>query len=888
MSRKLVLTASTFGLLLFASCVFAGESFSGNTSLKIEAVDASERTVRGQEESKPGFFERIKRSVANWARDDEESESPHKSPQVQAKNITPSSVPMTPPKPVTASEVRDSSLPSSNPDKLVAERERRESRELVRERSTKLEQRMENAETTRSTRISEQDNTVSDQEDVYTRLERIRKRVLLDTPEEADVEGIETATPVVRRPATPQNTIASPERHVETVLESPAEQEEQARTQVYDVVAEEGRLTPANRTNQPAPLSKPAVSRPQIQSRQANEAVAGRSYWNEEVAATPKQLPSQPSQVARQEEQNNRSNLPPVGGINIPADSPWNHAGALNATTSRPQPISNQHASPLRRTASNRPAEPTASAPMVQGTASVSVPTPNKEKAFLVSPLLEVETEGDSKVIVGQESVYRIRLRNRGGAPAEQVILTVDVPNWIDILPPDVSTGTTAIIPKANQESRDFTWKISRVESMAEEQLVLHLVPQSRKTVDLRIKYDFHKNSAVARIEVQEPIIEMELQGPNEVLWGSKVGYKLFVRNTGNGDAEKVNLELLQTGSDMKSCPLPILRAGDEQIIDVDVWTGKQDHIDINILATGAYDLTSKVSKRVTVLKPDVTVSVESTEVQFVDSPAEFLVIVRNDGTAPATNLELTATVPLGARYVSNNAGGKATPQNQVVWKIPTIPVGEEFAAVVVCEPKREGECKLDAVVSDGNGLLASCSGTINAEAIADLKMEIENPQGPVEVGQEAVFTISILNRGTKTAENVEIIAAFARGLEPFAVEGANGTMNDGQVVFDKIPAISGGQTITLKVKGKADRPGNHRMRTEVICPAVNTHLIFEQMTYFYQKYSKNQSVAEKKSVVDSTSAPLSTARREEIEPQPLRKAPLSSTTVRDDPFLIR
>lgn len=879
MSRKLVLATSTFGLLLLASCAFANESFSGNASLKIDAVDASEKTVRGQEESKPGLFERIKRSVANWAKDDEELEATNHSPQVKAKNITPSSVPMTPPKPITASEVRDSSLPSSNPDKLVAERERRDLREPMVERSTKLEQRMEIAETPINTRSAERRNSLEDQEDVYTRLERIRKRVLEDIPEEPNTEVVEPAT---RRAATPQDIVSQP-RRTGAILESPAELEEQQKTEVYTVV-EGKKLTPSNTGNQPSQLSS------QIQSHPAKtDDAQGRNYWNEEITSTPKQLPSQPNQFARQNDQINKPNLPPVGGIHVSSDSPWNNAGDLTATTSRPQAVSNQQISPLRRTAQNKANTPTIMTPLTPGIASTPAPASNKEKAFLVSPLLEVETEGDSRVIVGQESIYRIRLRNRGGAPAEQVVLTVDVPNWIDILPPDVSTGTTAITPKPNQESRDFAWKISRVDSMAEEQLVLHLVPQARKTVDLRIKYDFHKTSAVARIEVQEPVIEMELQGPNEVLWGSKVGYKLFVRNTGNGDAEKVNLELLQTGSDMKSCPLPVLRAGEEQIIDVDVWTGKQDHIDINILATGAYDLTSKVSKRVTVLKPEVTVSVESAEVQFVDSPAEFLVVVRNEGTAPATNLELTTTIPLGARYISNNAGGKATPQNQVVWKIPTIPVDEEFTAVVICEPKREGVCKLDATVNDSNGLLASCSGTINAEAIADLKMEIENPQGPIEVGQEAVFTISVTNRGTKTAENVEIIAAFARGLEPFAVEGANGTMNDGQVVFDKIPGISGGQTICIKIKGKADRPGNHRMRTEVICPAVNTHLIFEQMTYFYQKYSKNQSLAEKKSAVaESTPAPLNTARREEIEPQPLRKAPPANTAVRDDPFLIR
>ncbi len=49
-----------------------------------------------------------------------------------------------------------------------------------------------------------------------------------------------------------------------------------------------------------------------------------------------------------------------------------------------------------------------------------------------------------------------------------------------------------------------------------------------------------------------------------------------------------------------------MLKAGEEQVIDVDVWTDKQAHIDINIQATGQYDLETKVSKRVKVMRPSV------------------------------------------------------------------------------------------------------------------------------------------------------------------------------------------------------------------------------------------------------------------------------------------
>lgn len=913
MSRKVSLFVSAiFILTALAFSVFSpgvqaqipANRTTGKASLTIQVVDESEAALLGQANEsakKPGFFDRVKRSLANWAKDDDFDDEPI-SPQGSNRPISqPShqvSVPTTPPKPPTAAEVRESTQTNAP---LV------EQREQPRERSTTLERRM--AETERENRSTGtvspaparhttpsmvRQNTepveVAQEESIHDRMRRLREQIFDDVADERPAAPVDREfRPTNLRAPTPQHrTPALPQ---EVVVETPT------RTPANDIQPQADRVWPT-------PVeAEPKIARVPERTPLLRTPDSTPSYWN---------TISEPAEPVEKETRKdfqagtNNPELPPLAGIAVPSGAPWNQAEP--AFTRKTQPLRGDNPTgngpkPTRLETENmvmdkavkdKPVESRLQPGVLHGTkqtgaASVSLDATHKEKALLISPLIEVETEGSSRVVVGQESTYRVRVRNRGGAAAEQVTLTVEVPNWIEILPPDVSTGTTSIVPKGEkQESRDFVWKISRVDAMAEEQLVLHLVPQERKTVDLRIRYDFYRPSAIQTMVVQEPVLEMDLQGPDEVLWGTKVGYKLLVRNTGNGDAEKVKLELLQTGSDMKSCDLSVLKAGEEQIIDVDVWTGKQEHIDINILATGAYDLTEKVFKRVVVLRPKVTVQVESAEMQFVDSPAEFSITVQNEGTAPASNVELTAAIPLGARYVSNTGGGQATPQNQVVWSIPAIPVGEKFSATVVCEPKREGVCKLDASISDKNGLIASCSGAFNAEAIADLKMQVENPTGPIEVGQEAVFTINVSNRGTKTAEDVEVIAAFARGLDPFAIEGGNGTMNDGQVVFDKIPSISAGQTVTLKVKGKADKPGNHRMRTEVICPGVNTHLIFEQATYFYQKSKgKNSSVVKDDTTRPETvpPTPLGTLRGNS-EPLPLRQTP--TTAVKPEESFLR
>jgi|GEM_PF-5494201 len=855
MTRKNIFFAAALCAVISLSAASAVLSDGTSESISVR----TENSVRGQNESAEkstsvekrvsGFFDRVKRSIVNFAKDEDEAETPVNTAQPSNPNAPVEiAIPTTPPKPIKAVEIRnfDQSAPENKLTVAASQQNR----------SVQLEQKM-NSVVKPSPAVTEEAEDTADESKTLRRLQSMRNRMMSDLPVETAQNQTAQITDSQNSPQAPDfgvsrsntKTVAMPSESiaVQPSVDSPVESifdkvtKRVEITETFPVITEATPFNPSNSTN---------VAKAEIQRIDTAKNDIGYNSLRETSSAN--------------------SDLPPIGGISVGTStgskhSLWNQTAKENAgeTVAAQKP---EEKLPEKLT------EKLAEKQLVNRVVG-------KGKAFLVSPLLEVETEGDSRIVVGKESLYRIRVSNRGGAAAEQVLLTVDIPNWIEILPPDVSTGTTSVVQAANikgesKESREFVWKISRLDPTAEEQLVLHLVPQERKSVDLRICYDFHKTTAVAKIEVQQPVVEMVLQGPDEVLWGANVGYKLIVKNTGNGDAEKLNLELLQTGSDMKSCTLPVLKAGEEQTIDVDVWTGKQEHIDINILATGSYDVTTQVSKRVKVLRPNISVKVEAPEVQFVDNPAEFHVIVKNEGNAAATNLDLAVSIPLGAKYLTNDSNGKFSQQNIVTWNIPTIAAGDKFAATIICEPKREGICKLEAVVSDISGLVAGSSGSVGAEAIADLRMDVDNPQGPVEVGQEVVYSINVANRGTKPAEDVEVCAAFASGLEPFAVEGANGTMNDGQVVFDKIPSVSAGQTITLKIKVKAEKAGKHRMRAEVNCPGVNAHLLFEQATYCYQKHKNRVGKEGAETNPSANPSPVTlNAVRKESEPKPLRAA---------------
>ena len=120
----------------------------------------------------------------------------------------------------------------------------------------------------------------------------------------------------------------------------------------------------------------------------------------------------------------------------------------------------------------------------------------------------------------------------------------------------------------------------------------------------------------------------------------------------------------------------------------------------------------------------------------------------------------------------------------------------------------------------------------------------MKDPEGPVPVGSDATYELRIRNRGTKAAENVEVLAYFSNGVEPVSADGQTHRISPGQVVFDPIPAIPPAAEIVLKVKAKAEVAGNHVFRAEVHCKAIGTRLVREEVTHYYQDGPSLQQAA--------------------------------------------
>ncbi|MEA1951618.1 MAG: hypothetical protein U9N87_09545, partial [Planctomycetota bacterium] len=135
------------------------------------------------------------------------------------------------------------------------------------------------------------------------------------------------------------------------------------------------------------------------------------------------------------------------------------------------------------------------------------------------SPMLNVRTMGPRHITVDKESTYTVYLDNLGQAEAAEVVVTLELPESADVLGADPSRGATRSLRAANG-SRQFEWRLGALAAGGSEKIALRIVPRKSRPIDMGIRWDFKPAASQTVIEVQEPKLEMRLDGPREVAFG--------------------------------------------------------------------------------------------------------------------------------------------------------------------------------------------------------------------------------------------------------------------------------------------------------------------------------------------------------------------------------
>ncbi len=463
------------------------------------------------------------------------------------------------------------------------------------------------------------------------------------------------------------------------------------------------------------------------------------------------------------------------------------------------------------------------------------------ERMSMETPRLQVLLKGPKDLPIDTPSEYQIVVRNADNIPLDGVILRLEIPKGIGI-----QAGKPSLGELQSEQAPDgatlVAWTFTDLAAYQNAEAPITITAAQPKNFALAMEWTLLPKTGETRIDVRQAQLELAMEGPSEAEFGVVNMYHLHVRNLGSAPAKAVKVKLEASAFGASEVEVGDIKPGEQQTVNVELTFNERGNI--NILATATSSNQKSESKiDVMVKRPMIDVALAGTEQVIYGASASYELRIHNSGDMDARELVGRLTLPEGAELVSKPDNVRIE-ANELVWELPTLKTGQTFAIPVDMKLARAGDNAFTFSCTGKNieNKTASCSTRV--DAVADLKLVVNDPVAPAPVEGVATYELTITNRGSQAASNVRALAQFSEGIEPIGAEGAQHKVLTGQVVFEPIAQILPGESKVLRIQAKAGAAGVHRFRAEVRSDDSALRLVQEETTQYLSTETRLASPA--------------------------------------------
>ncbi len=459
-----------------------------------------------------------------------------------------------------------------------------------------------------------------------------------------------------------------------------------------------------------------------------------------------------------------------------------------------------------------------------------SLAAPGNQLIETNGPRLRVSWQSPEKISLNKSSRFEVVVENLENRRAENIVVGIDLPEWIEINNSQPTTGSRET--SDGQGKPRIIWEIPIVESSSTEKMMIDVTPKDARSFDLNVEWTFKPIRGKATVQVTQPQLMVQMTGPAEVQFGEKALYHVTVSNPGTGTAENVAVMLPEVLGGERAV-LGNIEPQQQRQFEVELIARTAGPLDLVTTVTADTELSESVTREIMVRRAALEVQVEGPPMKFAGNNAVYHVTVANRGDAVARDVIAAVAMPGGVQYVAGIEGAE-TIDGGIRWNVGMLSPGNHRTYQIECMIASAGEIHFEAAARGYGDLAATDKIITRVDAVADLVLTVEDPQGPLPVGQSIAYEVTILNRGTKSAKGVDVVMHFSEGIEPLDAEGLTHEMAAGQITFSPIAQIDPGQEISLKVIASATKAGSHRFRAQLLCEESDAHEVAEGTTKFF------------------------------------------------------
>ena len=321
-------------------------------------------------------------------------------------------------------------------------------------------------------------------------------------------------------------------------------------------------------------------------------------------------------------------------------------------------------------------------------------------------------------------------------------------------------------------------------------------------------------------VNVTVPEINPDKTVDNEIPnFGDNVTYTVTVTNDGIGDANNVVI------TDVLDKGLKFLNATgnftyDEKtgtitwIVDLDKGETKTFNVNVTVLGYGVLPNTVAVGNKTAVRNitvPEIITvkEVNSSDIHIGDE-ITYTITVSNPGKINAANVVIRDILPEGLKFINASNGGVYDPVTGIITWILNITANSTVDLTADVCVNKSGN--ITNTVNVGNKT-SNC--TIESGDIVDLEIHIVADKSEIYVGDNVVYTVTVINNGPSDAINTIANILIPNALSILSYNATKGTFDITSGNWS-IGNLTNGEKVVLTFVAKALNEGNSTVYVNV------------------------------------------------------------------------
>ena len=425
-----------------------------------------------------------------------------------------------------------------------------------------------------------------------------------------------------------------------------------------------------------------------------------------------------------------------------------------------------------------------------------------------VPEIIPDKTANISNPNFGDNVNYTVTVTNDGIGDAKDVVVR-------DVLGEGLKFVSATGEYTWDEDSRTVTWIVDLAKGESKVFSVIAIVSGYGNVTNSLVV-----GNKTTGVNVTVPEINPDKTVDNEIPnFGDNVTYTVTVTNDGIGDANNVVI------TDVLDKGLKFLNATgnftyDEKtgtitcIVDLAKGETKTFNVNVTVLGYGVLPNTVAVGNKTAVRNitvPEIITvkEVNSSDIHIGDE-ITYTITVSNSGKINATNVVIRDILPEGLKFINASNGGVYDPVTGIITWILNITANSTVDLTVDVCVNKSGN--ITNTVNVGNKT-SNC--TIESGDIVDLEIHIVADKSEIYVGDNIVYTVTVINNGPSDAINTIANILIPNALSILSYNATKGTFDITSGNWS-IGNLTNGEKVVLTFVAKALNEGNSTVYVNV------------------------------------------------------------------------